>query len=180
MQVDVGDVLVVRLGGIFGWLIRFAARLRGRPHGNNHIAVVHHLDADGTPWVVEGEPEGVRMASGAAYLTSKSSVANVGQPKTPEQRQQIAALAESFLHCPYDWAAISADATNAFDIHDPFVPEWTADTVPARVVCSSLATYIYTKLGLDAPSEGRLTTPGDWEAFIRAHHFDAGRISTGG
>ena len=46
-----------------------------------------------------------------------------------------------------------------------------ADEVPAQVVCSSLADYVYSKVGLASPDmvdgDGvRFTTPADWDLFI--------------
>ncbi|MGH3536650.1 MAG: hypothetical protein ACRDQG_18305, partial [Pseudonocardiaceae bacterium] len=66
----------------------------------------------------------------------------------------------------YDWAAIAADTGNVFDLDDPFVAQWPSTGVPATFVCSSLAAYVYGKVGLDCPSGGRFVTPGDWAAWV--------------
>ncbi|MGH3631838.1 MAG: hypothetical protein ACRDRL_30915 [Sciscionella sp.] len=154
--------------GVFGALIRLGARLRGRPHRDNHVAIV--VDAAGG--IVEARPEGVRRGSISEY-SSKYSLTNVNQPKTTDQRSQVAAVALSLLDHGYDWAAISADVTNVFDIDDPLVKDWADGTTPARFVCSSLAAYVYTKAGLDCPKGGRFCTPGDWARFVGEHGFSA-------
>lgn len=172
MKIDVGDLLVVRTSGFVPALIRLGARLRGRP-GVDHVAIVHHVDEHGTPWVVEAEPSGVRLASGAGYLADPRTVTNFRQRKTPAQRAAIAATAGAFVGRPYDWAAISADAANVFDLDAPGVHDWLPGTVPARVVCSSLASYLYATVGLGEPAGGRFCTPGDWAGWIDLNRYDA-------
>jgi hypothetical protein len=169
-MVDVGDILAVRTHGFAPAMIRLGAVLTGCPPVD-HIAIAHHFDSAGALWVVEAEPGGVRMASGAGYLADARTISNVGQPKTPAQRAAIAATAEAFLGRPYDWAAISADGGNVFRLTDPFVHEWLPSTVPARVVCSSLASYVYAKVGLAEPVGGRFCTPGQWAKFCRTNGF---------
>lgn len=161
-----GDVIVIAGPGIGGWLIRLAAFLRNKPSMANHVALVHHV-ADGKPWVVEAEANGVRMADGSGYLTKpwvKYLVSNHRQPKTDEQRAEIVKVAESMLKTPYDFAAIAEDALNVFHIDGP-AQQWAKGDTPASVVCSSLAAWVYTRVGLDAPTEGRWTSPADWRQF---------------
>lgn len=174
VNVAVGDVIAVAGPGIGAWFIRLGAFLRHEPSQINHVAIVHHLQGD-TPWVVEAQADGVVMRDGSCYFDSpyaRYMVANVGQPKTSDQRQQVADVAESMLKTPYDWGAISADVLNVFDLDDPWVKPWADHTKPASVVCSSLAAYVYSKVGLDAPNEGRTTTPADWVAWIRQHGWE--------
>src|SRR5690242_20152365 len=61
-----GDILAVNTGMHFGSrMIRFGAAVRelvtgkAEPDFVNHIAFVHHIDAHGVPWGLEGRPGGV-------------------------------------------------------------------------------------------------------------------------
>lgn len=169
-MVDVGDILVVRCRGILPRLIDLGAWLRHEPR-RDHVAIVYHINDDGEPWVVEAEPGGVRIASGAVYVADPRTITNAAQPKTAEQRAAIAATATSFVDAPYDWAAITQDVTSVLDLRDPYVHEWLPGSVPSHVVCSSLASYVYAKVGLAEPVGGRFCTPADWARFILANHF---------
>lgn len=174
---DVGDVLVTREGP--WWVsdaIRLAAWLRDRPAVCNHVIVVHHRDANGTLWGIEGRPGGV----GWRDLTGPSSWpltnANTLQFKTPEQRDHVAWIVQQMLGTPYDWAAITEDGREA--LHwawsIPIAAEWHAGEVPGHVVCSSLADYAYQAAGLPNPggsAVGRFTTPGDWDLFIEREQW---------
>jgi hypothetical protein len=177
-MVDVGDILCVRTTGFFSWLIRFAARLRRKPATIDHVAIVHHLDTDGTPWVVEAwAPHGVRMINGSGYIASPWTITNVGQPKTATQRAQIAAVAESLLNRGYDFAAIAQDAMAVFGIRDPLIEGWLPSKTPARFVCSSLAGWCYMLADLDEPEGGRFIEPADWAALVTANDWENGSRS---
>ena len=171
-MVDVGDVLCVRTTGFFSWLIRLGARLQGKPATIDHMAIVHHVDPDGTPWVVEAwAPVGVRMINGSGYLASPWTITNAGQPKTAEQRVQVASVAESLVRHGYDFAAIAQDAMALFHIRDPLIRAWLPDKTPARFVCSSLAAWCYMLADLDEPNGGRFIAPADWVALIDARNW---------
>lgn len=169
VTVDTGDVLAVRTRGVFPRLIDLGAFLKHEPHTADHIAIAHDFPPPGNLRVIEAEPGGVRLGPGSGYVGSRWTVTNAAQPKTAAQRQQVVAVAQSFLATPYDWAAISADAGNVFDLRDPWVRDWPVDGPPHRVVCSSLAAYVYEKVGLACPVGGRFVTPAQWVAFIDAH-----------
>jgi hypothetical protein len=163
-----GDVLAVHTpNDITGWWIRFGAALDGKPDVSNHIAVVHHTDAHGTLWVIEGRPNGVGWRSSNDYLHSKMLLTNAAQPKTELQRTKICSYMVLLLGTPYDWEAIVADAAN--DLHFDWSPSpaWKGGKVPAQVVCSSLACYAYDKAGLARPpGNPRTDQPADWDQFI--------------
>lgn len=178
VMVDVGDVLCVRTTGPFSWLIRLAARIQRKPATIDHVAIVHHIDADGTPWVVEAwAPQGVRLTNGTAYQASPSTITNVGQPKTAAQRAQVAEIAASLLRHGYDFAAIAQDAMAIFKIRDPLIEGWLPSKTPARFVCSSLAGWCYMLADLDEPDGGRFIAPADWAALILAHGWQNGSTS---
>jgi hypothetical protein len=73
---------------------------------------------------------------------------------------------EALIGVAYDWRAIAADAFTSFHLRLPgWDPQWRG-TVPAHVVCSSLAAYAYAKAGLPCPAGDRSVTPGDWDSFV--------------
>lgn len=172
-MIGVGDLLVVRGTDWAARLIRLGAALLDEPNLDNHVAIVHHQDANGTWWVVEGRPGGVGWADARNYLASKYTTDNVGQSKTDDQRAQIATVAQGMLGTPYDWAGIAKDAMDALRIGDLWKQNWNGQGPPGHVVCSSLAAWVYQHVGLDIPTihEPRDTTPGDWEQFILTHGY---------
>lgn len=167
-MIGIGDVLCVRGTDWAARLIRLGAALLDQPNLDNHVAVVHHQDASGTWWAVEGRPGGVGWADAATYLSSPWTVNNSGQAKTDAQRAQIAQVVQGALGTPYDWDGIVADAMNAIHAPDFWTQNWQGQGAPAQVVCSSLAAWVYENVGLALPTfhEPRFTTPGDWEQFI--------------
>lgn len=155
-----GDVAVVRTKGWGAFLIRLGARLRRQPHTQNHVVIV----VDNLRTTVEAWPGGVRKGSLDDYDARFTST-NFAQPKTAEQRQAVVDVATSLLSYGYNWAAIARDTANVFDL-DRKSRQWATSDEPTSFVCSSLADYIYFKVGLPCPNEGEETTPADWAAFI--------------
>lgn len=168
VNVKPGDVLAIRAGknDIPGWWIRFGAAVQNKPNLSNHIAVAHHFDAHGTLWCIEGRPNGVGYVNAANYLKSPLLLTNVDQPKTDAQRAAVCDTMKTLIGTPYDWQAIVVDGFVDLGIKVPgWSPDWTG-TVPAHVVCSSLAAYGYAKNGLKCPKGDREVQPADWDEFI--------------
>jgi hypothetical protein len=163
--VQPGDVILVRTGGLASVMIRLGSALRDRPNLNNHVAVIHHTDAHGTVWCLEGRPGGVGWRDAEAYLASPWLLANAAQPKTGPQRQAVCGVMQAMIGAAYDWEAIAADGAADLHLDTAWLPSWNG-TVPGHVVCSSLAAYAYAKAGLPGPVGGRQVQPGDWDAFI--------------
>jgi len=112
MDVKPGDLLATHSqgGGWGGRLIRLGAALRDQPNLSNHIAIVHHVDASGTLWVLEGRPGGVGWRDATPYMESKMTVCNADQPKSDRQRKIVCDGAVALIGTAYDWplgAAIS-------------------------------------------------------------------------
>jgi hypothetical protein len=166
-----GDVLVIRTGSVAAAMIRLGAALRGHPNLSNHVAVVHHTDAHGTVWTIEGRPGGAGWRDAKTYLASPWTIANRRQPKTPEQRHAVCAAMLAMIGTAYDWEAVAADTLNAFRLGDLWRPSWKDGTVPGQVVCSSLAAWAYAKAGLTCPPGGREVTPGDWTELIMSNRW---------
>jgi hypothetical protein len=165
-KVRVGDVLAVRTKGRPAWWIRFGSAVADKPDLSNHIAVVHHIDFNGTVWVIEGKPGGVGWRDASAYLADKHTITNIEQPKTDVQRQGVADTMQALLKTDYDWEAIVMDGLSDVGIKIPdWSPTWKG-TVPAHVVCSSVAAYSYAKNGLSCPAGDRGVQPSDWDEFI--------------
>jgi hypothetical protein len=162
-----GDVLAIRTGGFAARMIRFGAALRGKPDLVNHIAIVHHQDAAGTLWCIEGRPGGVGWADAAAYVASPWTISNAMQPKTPQQRQMVCDGAVALIGTAYDWEAIAADAAADLDLSGVWHPRFR-QPVPGHVVCSTLALVLYLKALIPCPAAkmAREVQPADWEAFF--------------
>jgi hypothetical protein len=163
-----GDVLTVwdPVRPVPAWLIRVGGWLRGHRSGCDHVVVVHHQDAAGTWWGIEGRPGGVGWVDLAKYPHVTSS--NAGQPKTDGQRAEISAVMEGLLGTPYDWAGIVADAMQALRIQFLWRTKDFGDAAPGHVVCSSVADWATEHVGLASPDGllgTRWTTPPVWEEF---------------
>lgn len=167
MTINKGDVLCTR--NPKGWpayFIRLGAAIRDRPSIVNHVIVAHHVDKAGVWWGVEGRPGGVGWVDLRRAMKSPYTITNAAQPKTVEQREEIAYVAKGLLGTPYDWQGIVADGMEAISAQELW-NSWT-DTPPAHVVCSSLADWVYDRVGLASPGQkfDRTVTPGDWAQFI--------------
>lgn len=165
-DIQPGDVLAIRTAGWQAWWIRFGSALRDKPNLSNHVAVAHHRDAKGTVWVIEGRPGGAGWRDATHYLASPGLLTNAGQVKTPAQRLAVTTQMEALIGTGYDWDAIIADAAADLGWRFPgWDPTWKG-TVPAHVVCSSLAAYAYAKAGLSHPAGDRGVQPSAWDEFI--------------
>lgn len=172
LKVEPGDVLLTRSGGFAAFMIRLGAAFRNRPSLSNHVAIVHHADANGTVWVLEGRPSGVGWRSATDYLASAWTMNNRAQPKTAQQRAAVCETAMALIGTPYSWSAIAEDAGQAFGLTDIWARKDKKGKVPGELVCSSLAAYAYSKAGLEHPAGGdRNVTPGDWCSFLIEHRW---------
>lgn len=167
-----GDVVAVRSTSrnfwqrLFARLIRFGAALEDKANLVNHIVIVHHRDAAGVLWGIEGRPGGVGWVDLAEY-DNKYLASNTAEPKSANQREDICGYAMGLLGVAYDWLAIGVDATTAAHLTELWGDREWGDRPPAHVVCSSLADYVYDRVGLAHPGNGRYTTPADWyELFL--------------
>jgi cell wall-associated NlpC family hydrolase len=179
--VQPGDLLLTRDRRIWAWLIRLGAALGDKPNTWNHVIIASHTDEAGTFWGIEARPGGVGWVDLAPWLANRWTIHNADQPKTAEQRGQIVAVAKGMIGTRYDWAAIAADAMHAIgDSRLWRLRAWNdVDGVPAHVVCSSLATWVYMHVGLAEPvpdlqrARWRWSTPADWAEFILRHGWMA-------
>jgi hypothetical protein len=162
-----GDVVAVRTPpSVYGWLIRLGALLRGRPSMVDHVAIVHHIDAAGRMWGIEGRPGGVGWVDLQVY-DNRWLLSTKDQPKTDAQRQRICELAVDMLGTPYDWPAIIHDAAIAFGLDRLWRSRDFGPHAPGHVVCSSLASWLYHSVGLACPTAPVETCwPADWADFI--------------
>lgn len=180
VTVGVGDVLAVRTCGVAAAVIRLGERLHGLPGRDNHIVIAHHRDKTGVWWGIEGRPGGVGWADLRAYLTDPATVSNADQPRTGAQRQAVADTCAQMLGTPYDWTGIAADACTDLGLPDLFARDWHGRGAPGHVVCSSLAAYAHTRLGLARPDGthgGRFVQPADWTVFDLTRGWEARRVA---
>ena len=167
------DLLIVSGTSWSAKLIEIGAILRGRDPAS-HVAVMHHVDAHGVPWAIEGRPGGVGWADARNYLNDPRTVTNAAQPKTLAQREQVCALMVKMLGTAYDWeGGIAQDAEIALHLPRLWAPDATGK-VPGHVVCSSLAAWGYDQAGLPSPAAPALwetVTPADWKTFCEQKHW---------
>ena len=174
-----GDIWAVRNFGLVARLIRLGAAIRYLfTGGNNYADLVNHVvvvikNTDGVWWGIEGRPGGVGWVDLTQYINQPVTVTNADQPKTDAQRAAIVALVPQVLGKQYDWDAIMASA--AADLHLPALfsgldTRW-GTVVPGHFICSALAQWIYTHVGLPAPAEGRDTQPSDWVAWCLSRQW---------
>jgi len=168
LNIKPADLLLTRSTGWASWMIRFGAALRDRPNLVNHVAIVHHIDKEGTVWCIEGRPGGVGWRDAKDYLSSPHTMCNYKQPKDEAQRKIVTDGAVAMLGTPYDWEAIASDAANSFPgLANIWNLKWGPQgTVPGHVVCSSLAAFLYDpKAKLARPEGDREVAPADWLAL---------------
>jgi len=166
-----GDLLMTRSDGLGGQLIREGASLEDEPNQCNHVAVVHHTDANSTVWCIEGRPGGVGWRDATDYIRSPWTVSNSLQPKSMNQRTDITTGTVAMIGTPYDWEAITKDAGDVFGLKHVWELKWTDGQVPGHVVCSSLAAYLYMKAGLACPPGDREVSPADWLNLLIPNHW---------
>ncbi|MGH3300970.1 MAG: hypothetical protein ACRDOK_04630 [Streptosporangiaceae bacterium] len=170
-DIGAGDVLAVRTTGLAVFMIRLGAAFTGKPDLSNHIAVVHHTDASGVVWCLEGRPGGVGWRDASDYLASQFTLTNRHQVKTDTQRAAVAKACEAMLGTPYDWAAIVADGADDLHLDTAWLP--VNGVVRGHTVCSALACYAYDKAGLRRPAGSeREDQPADWDAFILDNGYE--------
>lgn len=163
----IGDVYVVRTAGIPAWLIRWGAALRDQPNLGNHVAIMHHFDAAGVPWGLEGKPGGVGWVDMRRYVNSRWTTSNAEQPRDPASRLVVAKNMEAMIGTKYDWQAIADDAFHALGIPALFAEDWHGQGSPGHVVCSSYAAWQYHEQGWAHPNTDheRHCAPSDWTKF---------------
>jgi hypothetical protein len=173
MKAAPGDVAVVRTKGFGAFLIRLGAWIKRQPHNQNHVVII----VDNMHTTVEAWPSGGVVKASLDAYDPKTTLTNWAQPKTDEQRQAVVTVAESLLNHGYDWLAIARDTANVFSLDSKSGP-WANDSTPARFVCSSLADYVYRKVGLPSPNTGSMCTPADWSQFIDRQAWNVPNIVT--
>lgn len=168
-----GDVLVVHGSGFFGDLIRLGSAIAGKPNLDGHVAFMHHYDAQGVPWGIEGRPGGVGWADMRPYLNDPYMLNNCAQPgRTDADRGTCAQDAEGMNGTKYDWFAILGDGFNDLSPVNLSEHLWNLNgpqgVKPGAVVCSSFAAYLYMQRKWAHPdlNDERYCQPDDWAQFI--------------
>lgn len=165
-----GNIIAVHTDGWAAKWIRRGERLLGIDSKTNHIAVLHHLDPNGTPWALEGRPGGVGWVDASSYLASPWTVSNAAQPIDPTARLGVIRDGEAMLKVGYDDLGIFGDACRDLHLPELWGMDWKGQGPPGHVVCSSYAAYLYDHHGLPRPEprlNGRWVEPGDWAGWIR-------------
>ncbi len=169
--VQPGDVLAIHGVSLEDKAIELGSALLGEPNLASHIAVLHHQDAKGTWWALEGRPSGVGWRDATGYLNSPYTITNRHQPKTDSQRTEICYWMGRLINTQYDWDAIVNDALR--DLHlqtidDPWGVKDANGEVSGHIVCSSAAVVAYALSPCLYPRyapEANIE-PSDWVKFI--------------
>lgn len=182
-----GDVIVVRTpGGVASgaWWIRRRAVMKRYPWQPwkwpsdppglyNHVAMYTHDDETGRPRGLEGRPSGFGWCNLAKYADDPDAVANIGQPRTSEDRLWLVQQARDMIGIAYDWAAVLGFACDAAGFGFT-AAEWPDDGLPSQVVCSSAIDALYEGRGLASPggtAVTRATSPQEWFSFIAGQQW---------
>ena len=144
----------------------------GAPGPPRHEQSLRACSPPGQWWNLEGKPGGVGWTTLDRYLASPFTVNNVGQPKTEQQRYDVAVAAEALLATPYDWVGIARDGLEAISAPLLWSADWHGQGPPGHVVCSSYVSWLYRHVGLDAPVGERSVTPADWTEFCLVRRFN--------
>jgi hypothetical protein len=161
-QLAPGDFILVRSGGVVGWLIRAITR-----SPVNHAAIVRDDDT-----VLEARSRGAVFTNWKKYA-SRVGVDVVGTarlPLTSEQRARVPEVAEQLEGIPYSFLDLLS--VGALQYH---VRIWPLRAIVARenrAICSQLVDEFLQRLGFSIYSDGRWpgdVTPGDllWTAVLR-------------
>jgi cell wall-associated NlpC family hydrolase len=165
-----GDILCTRSNAWYARMIRFGAAVLGRPNTVNHVAIYMGPGSDGRDRVIEARPGGVGWRDAKSYLEDHWTIDNREQPKDLVQREAIAQAATALLGTPYDWVGIGQSVMAAIRAPDLYRGKaWDEIGSPDHVVCSALADWVYSDVGLANPNKvgpDKTTTPGDWAEFI--------------
>lgn len=156
-----GDVLAIQSEA--SWFMRLIQAAERSQF--SHTAIVSHTDDAGVLWCIEGRPGGIGWVRAERYRGR--SLSNALQPKTADQRVQVAREARALLGTPYDWQ-MYADV-----VRDRLrklwgrarQPQWAAGKDPDVLVCSSFADFVYERVGLTSPEADRYCTPADWASL---------------
>jgi hypothetical protein len=172
-----GDVLAVRNRGRgwFGHAVRFFEHLQHKPDIADHVVILTHQDVLGR-WIgIEGKPSGVGLIDATSYLTDGRTRSNHDQPRLGDaQLATFLASCAKTLGIGYDWVGIAEnafDTMHLYDLSNDIEPiyAWSTEknVMPGHFVCSSLAAWLYEKVGWAHPNTGseRLCEPADWWAF---------------
>jgi hypothetical protein len=180
-QIQRADLLIVTGTSWSQKLIEIGAVLRGEDSAS-HIAVYWGVGKTGIPLCIEGRPGGVGWKDARAYLNDSRTIANVGQPKTPAQRDMVCDTMVKLLGTQYGWLpGIAADAAEALglgqeaiDLDKLWAPDPKTGKLPGEVVCSSGAAWAYgaAKLATPRPQpDWERVTPGDWKTLTLTRHW---------
>jgi hypothetical protein len=168
----VSDVLVITGTAGLSRLIEAGEALAGIP-GGSHVAGMHHWDAHGTPWGLEGRPGGVGWVDLRPYLADPRTITNAAQPRTDAQRIAVAEVMLGMFGTAYGWVSgIAEDIWRDLGgdaVWAPVpVPGSPLPLSPGHVVCSSYMALAYDKTGVPGPrpADWQHTEPGDWTAWI--------------
>lgn len=184
-----GDILAVNTHSFWGWFIRLGAWLRGQDSKHDHIVVIYGRDEVGVLRGLEARPGGVGWVNVTRDYDHAYFVANVGQPKTEEQRTFIAENAKLMLGTPYDWSAIVVAGATVIgaarwraakvllDRWQLIVAAYPTDKAPLQVMCASYAVWLTHHApdpALDYPNQhgASWTTPADWVDWMKKTGFD--------
>jgi hypothetical protein len=151
-----GTIGLVRVPGVFGWLIGLGQLLAGDASRYTHAFVV--LD-DGT--LIEAMPGGARIVPLSTWPAERVAYGWI-IPLTERQRAAVVAAARSYEGVGYGFVDYAALALARFGVR----PAWLRRFIGSsrRVICSQLVVQAYRDAGVELFADGRAAmevTPGD-------------------
>lgn len=149
----VGDIGLVRIGGLLGWWVALGQHLAGDSCRYTHTFIV--LD-DNT--VLAAQPGGARIDP----LNKQGKAVYLQLDLTDQQRADIVLEARVLEGLPYGWLNYLAIALARFNIRPGWLVKYIASN--KSMICSQLSDEVYRRAGIQLFDDGRLpgyVTPGD-------------------
>lgn len=158
-----GDFILVRSGGVVGWLIRAITR-----SSVNHAAIIRD---DHT--VLEARSRGAVFTPWDQYAgrVGLDVVGTARLPLTDEQRAKVPEVAEELEGTPYSFLDLLS--VGALQYHIRLWPLRRILARQHRAICSQLVDEFLRRLGFSIYDDGRWpgdVTPGDllWTSVLRS------------
>lgn len=149
-----GDIGLVRIGGLLGFLVSLGQHLAGDSSRYTHAYIVLN-DKE----VIAAQPGGARIDKLSDY-TNKAIYIQLDL--TDEQRLAIVSEARALEGLPYSFLDYLALSLARLGIKPKWLRKYIADT--GHMICSQLCDEVYRRAGINLFNDNRLpqeVTPGD-------------------
>jgi hypothetical protein len=158
-QPQTGDYGLTQIGGLLGFLVGVGQVLIGDGARFTHAYVITDADAG---IAVEARPGGAGYVNYPEVWETRRTPAYSHLDLTDQQREAIAAAADTVVGVGYNWLDYLALVLDHWGIHPAWLHAYIART--DRLICSQLVDVVYHRAGIDLFDDGRNpgdVTPGD-------------------